>query len=97
MNSWRCTNRTKNGDALQVLTISVDEDAAAVPAYLKEKGYTFPVIHAPALANTLFPWAELPTNFVVDPSGRRNGMRGFGADSESVTRTMEELRRLSHR
>jgi thiol-disulfide isomerase/thioredoxin len=89
--------RTKDRRDVQILTISVDEDAAAVRPYLKEKGYTFPVIHAPALAEKLFPWAGLPTNFVVDPRGMRSGLRGFGADSASVTRLIEELAKIAVR
>jgi len=56
----------KDRKDVQLLTISVDDSPGAVTEYLKEKGYTFPVIHAPELADKLFPWSGLPTNFLVN-------------------------------
>ena len=44
---------------LQVLTLSVDDSPAQVTSYLAEKGFTFPVIHMPQLADKLYPWAGL--------------------------------------
>jgi hypothetical protein len=58
--------RIKNREDMQVLTISVDDTPALAAAYVQEKGYTFPVIHAPARADKLLPWAGLPTNFLVN-------------------------------
>jgi thiol-disulfide isomerase/thioredoxin len=89
--------RTKDRQDIQVLTFSVDDDAAAARAYMKEKGYTFPVIHGPKVADRLFPWAGLPTNFLVAPDGRRSGMRGVGWDSTSVARLIDELAKIAAR
>jgi thiol-disulfide isomerase/thioredoxin len=86
--------RTKDRTDVQVLTFSVDDDAAIARQYMKEKGYTFPVIWAKELADRLFPYVGLPTNFLINPKGVRTGLRGFSPDSTSVGRLIEELNKL---
>jgi hypothetical protein len=73
------------------LTISVDDSPDSVTEYLKEKGYTFPVINAPELADKLFPWVGLPTNFLVNTRGSRTSLYGFGGDAASLQRALEDL------
>jgi len=80
---------------IQVLTISVDESPGAVRDYLTEQGYTFPVTQAPELADKLFPYAGLPTNFLVNAQGMRTGMYGFAGDAEGVRRLIEDLEKAS--
>jgi thiol-disulfide isomerase/thioredoxin/tetratricopeptide (TPR) repeat protein len=75
----------------QVLTISVDEDPAAVRSYMKDEGYSFPVIQAQALADRLMPYAGLPTNFLVNPSGRRTAMYPFSGDPASLERLRKDI------
>ena len=58
--------------------------------YMKEKGYTFPVLHAPELAGQLFPYVGLPTNFLVNAKGMRSGMIGF-MDAESAIKRMSDV------
>jgi thiol-disulfide isomerase/thioredoxin len=88
-------DRIKDRADVQVLTFSVDDDDAAARRYMKEKGYTFPVIRSPGIADKLFPWAGLPTNFIVNPQGMRTGLRGFSPDSASVNAMIEELRKIA--
>jgi thiol-disulfide isomerase/thioredoxin len=88
-------DRIKDRADVQVLTFSVDDDAAAARQYMKEKGYTFPVISSPGLADKLLPWAGLPTNFIVNPQGMRTGLRGFSPDSASVSQLIEELQKVA--
>jgi thiol-disulfide isomerase/thioredoxin len=76
---------------VQVLTISVDESPDAVKRYVKEKGYTFPVIHAPELADRLFPYVGLPTNFLVNANGMRTSLYGFVASEEGRQRVVQDL------
>ena len=83
--------RIKDRKDIQVLTVSIDETLAPVAEYMKEKGYTFPVIHAPRLADKLFPYIGLPTNFLVNTKGVRTGLYGFSADSASVERLIKDL------
>ena len=42
--------------------------------------------HAPELADRLFPWAGLPTNFLVNAKGMRSGMVGVGDVDYTVAR-----------
>jgi thiol-disulfide isomerase/thioredoxin len=77
---------------VQVLTISVDDSPGAVTAYLKETSYAFPVIRAPELADKLFPWVGLPTNFLVNAKGFRTSLYQFGADATSLQRVSEDLK-----
>jgi thiol-disulfide isomerase/thioredoxin len=81
----------KAGGKLQVLTISVDADAATVRRYMQESGYHFPVIHSPELADKLFPYVGLPTNLLVNTEGRRTGMYGFGAGDVFLERLRKDL------
>jgi thiol-disulfide isomerase/thioredoxin len=76
---------------VQVLTFSVDETPGAVRDYVKEKGYTFPVIHAPELADQLYPYAGLPTSFLVNAQGMRTSLYGFAGDPEGLRRLIEDL------
>jgi cytochrome c biogenesis protein CcmG, thiol:disulfide interchange protein DsbE len=56
-----------------MLTFSLDRDPGLVRSYMREKGYTFPVIVHPDLEQNLFP-AEggIPKSWVVDRQGRRS-------------------------
>jgi len=87
--------RVKGREDVQVLTISVDDSAASVKEYMKEKGYMFPVIQNPQLADRLFPYAGLPTNFLVNGRGIRTGMYGFSPESTGVKQAMDDLVRAS--
>jgi hypothetical protein len=86
--------RIKSRADIQVLTFSVDDDCAAARDYMKKEGYTFPVICGKELADRLFPYSGLPTNFLVNPQGVRTGMCGFVADSASVTNLIDELGKI---
>jgi thiol-disulfide isomerase/thioredoxin len=82
-------DRVKDRTDVQVLTFSVDDDADAARKYIKEKGYTFPVICAKDVADLLFPFVGLPTSFLVNPQGVRTSIRGFSPDSKSVGRLID--------
>ncbi len=49
------------------------------------------MIQAPQLADKLFLYAGLPTNFLVNPKGVRTSLYGFSPDSASVERVIREL------
>jgi thiol-disulfide isomerase/thioredoxin len=85
----------KDRKDVQVLTISVDDSPGAVTAYLKEQGYTFPVIRAPELADKLFPWGGLPTSFLVNAKGLRTTLYGFGGDTASLQQVLEDLKKAA--
>jgi thiol-disulfide isomerase/thioredoxin len=59
--------KVKNRPDIQVLTFNIDEDVGLVSPYLKEKGYTFPVL--PAFSGGVLEDFGVPQNWVVDPHG----------------------------
>src|SRR5207249_755968 len=81
----------KGRQDVQVLTIDVDANPTLVMTYMKEKGYTFPVIHAPALADRLFPYVGLPTNLLVNGKGWRTGMYPFRPGPEGAGLVLADL------
>ena len=85
----------KDRKDVQVLTISVDDSPGLVAAYLSGKGYTFPVINAPELADKLFPWVGLPTNFLVNTKGLRTSLYGFGGDASNLQEVLELLKKAA--
>jgi hypothetical protein len=56
----------KNRSDIQVLTFDLDEDPGLVAPFLKEKGYTFPVLPAFSMEEAK---GAIPENWVVDPHG----------------------------
>jgi thiol-disulfide isomerase/thioredoxin len=64
-------NKARSMKNVQVLTVSVDDDRGPVQSYMKEKGFTFPVIMERELDVRLFPEGGLPESWVIGPSGRR--------------------------
>jgi thiol-disulfide isomerase/thioredoxin len=77
----------------QVLTISVDENVAAMRAYLAQTKYTFPVIQSQELADKLMPYVGLPTNLLVNEVCWRTPMYPFGGDAGSLDRVLKECKR----
>ncbi len=84
-------DRLKDSSRLQVLTFSVDDDPERVKAYIKEKRYTFPVIHSPDLADKLFPYAGLPSNVVVNSDGKRTSLYSFGGGADGLQHILKDL------
>jgi peroxiredoxin len=56
---------------LMVLAVSVDSDTNGVPAFVKQHGFTFPVVLDPNMdvANA-YGVRALPASFVIDPQGQ---------------------------
>jgi len=87
--------RLKERENFQILTLSVDEESATVASYIKEKGYTFPVIRSAELADKLFPYAGLPSNVLVNPEGRRTSMYPFIGGTEGLTRVIADMEKAA--
>ena len=62
----------KPNGKIQVLTFSLDRDPEVVRTFMKQKGYTFPVIADPELEQRLFPEGGIPNSWVIDRQGRRS-------------------------
>ena len=62
-------DRVKDRKDVVLLTFNVDESLAEIEPYMKKNGYTFPVIPAEALVNTVLPVVGIPRNWVFNPKG----------------------------
>ncbi len=65
----RFYEKVKGRSDIQVLTFNIDEDLGLVAPYLKEKGYTFPVLPAYSTVVSLLDGYAIPQNWLVDPHG----------------------------
>ena len=61
--------KVKDRADLQILTLSIDEDASLVAPFIKEKGYTFPVLPAYGLVTGQIDVAWIPQNWILDTKG----------------------------
>jgi thiol-disulfide isomerase/thioredoxin len=63
--------KVKGRTDIQILTFNIDENPGLVAPFLKEKGYTFPVLPAYGFVRNLLGdsgWG-IPENWIVDPKG----------------------------
>jgi thiol-disulfide isomerase/thioredoxin len=61
--------KVKDRKDLQILTLTIDEDLGAVAPFLKEKGYTFPVLPAYGLLTGQLAVETIPQNWILDTKG----------------------------
>ena len=66
----RLFEQTKARADLQVITFNLDTELELVQPFLKEHGYTFPVLLANDLVTRMFDGYGIPQNWIVDPKGR---------------------------
>ena len=62
-------NAIKDRQDIQIVTLSVDEDRQKLSAFMKEKGYTFPVIVSKEYAHKLLPQMVMGQHWIVDRTG----------------------------
>jgi hypothetical protein len=83
----------KGRSDIQLLSFDIDEDLGMVAPFLKEKGYTFPVLPAHSLVLNLLEdnWA-IPQNWVVDTKGNWLWTQmGFGEQEDWGQEMMQKL------
>jgi thiol-disulfide isomerase/thioredoxin len=61
--------KVKDRKDVQVLTLTIDDDLGAVAPFMKEKGYTFPVLPAKSFVFELLDLVGIPQNWIVDTKG----------------------------
>jgi thiol-disulfide isomerase/thioredoxin len=80
----RFYEKVKDRPEIQVLTFNIDEDLGMVQPYLKDKGYTFPVVPAYSTVVSLLNGYAIPQNWIVDPRGTwRWTQLGYSGGSDS--------------
>lgn len=85
-------DQMKDRSDIQILTFNVDEDLGLVEPFLKEKGYSFPVLPAYSLVVNLLDGYAIPQNWVVDPKGTwRWTQLGFGGASDWADDMIQRL------
>jgi len=73
----------KDRPGLQILTLNLDEDLGLVETFMKEKGYTFPVLPAFSYVTKLLDGFAIPQIWIVDPKGNwRWTQLGFGGEPD---------------
>jgi len=89
--------KIKDRADLQILTFNLDEDLGLVEPYMKDKGYTFPVLPAYSLVMGMLDGFGIPQNWIVDPRGKwRWTQIGFGAEPDwggDMVRRLEEVKK----
>ena len=86
-------DQVKDRSDVQILTFNIDEDAGLVAPFLKEKGYTFPVVVAYNYVNSLLDSIGIPQNWIVDPMGVWRWTQ-LGFDSAETDWSQSMLQRL---
>jgi thiol-disulfide isomerase/thioredoxin len=61
--------KVKDRADLQILTLTIDEDLGVVAPFMKEKGFTFPVLPAFSFVTGLLDLVAIPQNWIVDTKG----------------------------
>ena len=75
------------GKGFEVVAVDMMEDKAAVAAFVKTSGYTFPILLDSTGAvggGGLYAASAIPTNYIVDKGGRIVG-RKIGIDGPAWT------------
>jgi hypothetical protein len=86
--------KIKDRSDLQLLTFNIDQDLGLVAPYVKEKGYTFPMLPAYSTVVTLLDGYAIPQNWIVDPTGRWRWRQigwSVGSDTEFEKKILEHL------
>lgn len=73
--------QVKGRSDLQILTFDIDEEPGIVDRFLKQKGYTFPVLPAYTFTLNLLNGIAIPQNWIVNGKGAWQWTQvGYGAD-----------------
>jgi thiol-disulfide isomerase/thioredoxin len=86
--------KVKDRNDIQVLTFDLDEDLGVVAPFLKEKGYTFPVLSAYSTVISLLDGFAIPQTWLVDQHGiwqsKQIGFSG-GSDADFEKEMLQHL------
>jgi len=72
--------KVKDRSDLQIVTLNIDQELGLVAPFVKEKGFTFPVLPAYSFVLSLLDSVAIPQNWILDPKGAwRWSQLGFDA------------------
>lgn len=84
--------KAKGRSDIQILTFNIDEDLGQVGPFMKEKGYTFPVIPALSYVDNVLPQIGIPQSWVIDTKGQWEWTQvGYGSDDAWVKDMLAKL------
>ncbi len=63
-------DQVKNRSDIAILTLNLDEDPGLIEPFMKEKGYTFPVLLAYSFLSNKLDVNSIPRNWLVDANGK---------------------------
>ncbi len=76
--------KIKERKDIALITFNVDDNPGLIEPFLRENKYSFPVIPAKSLVDSLVPQLGIPHHWIVDPSGTvRFEMVGFAGGSQA--------------
>ena len=61
--------QTKNRTDLQILTLNIDSDPSMIEPFLKQHGFSYPVLPAEGFVTKMLDLVYIPQNWIVDPKG----------------------------
>ena len=81
--------KVKDRSDLQIVTLNIDQDLGLVAPFVKDKGFTFPVLPAYSFVLSLLDSVGIPQNWILDPKGAwRWTQLGFAASDAQWTDTV---------
>jgi thiol-disulfide isomerase/thioredoxin len=84
--------QAKGRSDLQILTFNIDEDLGLVEPFMKEKGYTFPVVPAYSYVVNLLNGYSIPQNWLLSSKGQWEWTQvGYGSDDAWVKDMLAKL------
>jgi thiol-disulfide isomerase/thioredoxin len=61
--------KVKDRTDIQIMTLNIDQDLGLVAPFVKDKGFTFPVLPAYSFVMSLLDSVGIPQNWILDPKG----------------------------
>lgn len=81
--------KVKDRSDFQILTFNIDSELGLVAPFVKDKGFTFPVLPAYSLVTGLLDSVAIPQNWILDPKGAwRLTQLGYDASDAQWADTM---------
>lgn len=81
--------QTKNRSDIKIITLNFDEDVGLVEPFVKEKGFTFPVLPAYSFLANKIDVNSIPRNWLVDGNGKWEWEQiGFDSSEPDWGKTM---------